>query len=372
MERTQLALDWLASGRRVVAATLVETVGSAPLGAGAQMLVDDEGRIEGSVTGGCVEAALVRQAGEVLAGGAARTVSYGIADSEAADVGLTCGGTVRIFVHELTGEHREALSTVADAVSRGEPAALATALDGERAGAMLAVLGDHATGALGGPDLLERSVSRDARGMLASGRSELRGYGGDGRSLGSERGVFVAVFATPPAMVLVGAVDFSAALAQLASAVGYRVTICEPRAAFASSPRFAAPAEVVVEWPDDHLAARKLGPNDAVVVLSHDPKFDQPALIAALAGGAGYVGALGSRRTHADRLERLRAAGAEQDDLDRIASPCGLDIGAWTPAETAVSVLAEIIATRSRRDGGPLSRSEGPIHPRPAHRVAVP
>jgi xanthine dehydrogenase accessory factor len=361
-----VALAWLDEGRRVVSATLVETVGSAPLDPGAEMLVDDLGRIEGSVTGGCVEGALVHEAGEVLAGGPPRVVQYGISDQQAVDVGLMCGGTVRLFVHEITARERDALAAARDALDAGRPVALATLLDGERAGAKLCVLEDEVTGTLGVTELLDRSVVRDARGFLDEGRSAVRRYSATGEVMGSDLRVHIQAFATPPTMVIFGAIDFSAALARLAAEIGYRVTICDARSAFARSPRFSRHAEVVVDWPDRYLAGRRLGRRDAVLVFTHDPKFDEPALIAALASGAGYVGALGSRRTHADRMERLRAAGVPEEDLARISSPCGLDVGARTPAETAIAILAEILALRAGRAGGRLAEASGPIHPRVA------
>jgi xanthine dehydrogenase accessory factor len=359
-----VALRWLDEGRRVVAATLIETLGSAPLDPGAEMLIDDTGRIAGSVTGGCVEGALVDEAARVLAGGPPQTVSYGITDEQAIGVGLMCGGTVELFVCEITEAHRDALSAVRDAAAEGRPVALATVVDGAGAGAKLAVLEDRAIGSLGGPELLTRSVLRDARGFLDEGMSAVRRYSARGEVLGADLRVHLQAFAASPVMVIFGAIDFSAALARAAVEVGYRVTICDARSAFADSPRFTDHAEVVVDWPDRHLAGRTLGPRDAVLVFTHDPKFDEPALVAALAGGAGYIGALGSRRTHAARVERLRGAGITDTELDRIHAPCGLDIGARTPAETAISILAEILAARSRRPGGPLAEADGPIHAR--------
>jgi xanthine dehydrogenase accessory factor len=359
-----VASQWLSEGHRVVAATLVQTVGSAPLDPGAEMLVDQAGRIEGSVTGGCVEGALFEQAQEVLAGGAPRVARYGISDTEAADVGLMCGGTVHVFVHELV--EREPLQVAADAIAEGRLVALATLLDGEQAGAQMAVLDDQVVGTLGVSALLDDSVARDARGFLDEGRSDIRGYSAKGETLGDDLRVYVQAFATPPSMVIFGAIDFSAALARMATEIGYRVTIVDARAAFAQSPRFSRHADVVVAWPDDYLPTRVLGPRDAVLVFTHDPKFDEPALIAALETGAGFIGALGSRRTHEERTERLRAAGVTDDGLQRISSPCGLDVGARTPAETAIAVLAEILASRSHRSGGRLSEASGPIHPRSA------
>jgi len=360
----RIAAEWLREGRRVVVAMLIDRIGSAPLDPGAQMLVDDRGSIEGSVTGGCVEGALYEEAQRTLAGEPAKVVTYGVSDEQAADVGLMCGGTVRVFVHELSAEDREALEQVAAAIAEDRPAALATLLDGDRAGAgaTLAVLDDGTAGGLGVSELLDRSVERDARGLLDEGVSRVRRYGAGGEVMGSDLSVYVQAFSTPPEMVIFGAIDFSAEMAKLASEIGYRVTICDAREAFAASPRFSRSAEVVVDWPDRHLSGRELGPRDAVLVFTHDRKFDEPALTAALKTGAGYIGALGSRRTQAERVQRLRQAGVGAQDIARIHAPCGLDIGARTPAETAISILAEVIATRSRRGGESLEATAGPIH----------
>jgi xanthine dehydrogenase accessory factor len=360
----RIAAEWLREGRRVVVAMLIDRIGSAPLDPGAQMLVDDRGSIEGSVTGGCVEGALYEEAQRTLAGEPAKVVTYGVSDEQAADVGLMCGGTVRVFVHELSADDREALEQVAAAIAEDRPAALATLLDGDRAGAgaTLAVLDDGTAGGLGVSELLDRSVERDARGLLDEGVSRVRRYGAGGEVMGSDLSVYVQAFSTPPEMVIFGAIDFSAEMAKLASEIGYRVTICDAREAFAASPRFSRSAEVVVDWPDRHLSGRELGPRDAVLVFTHDRKFDEPALTAALKTGAGYIGALGSRRTQAERVQRLRQAGVGAQDIARIHAPCGLDIGARTPAETAISILAEVIATRSRRGGESLEATAGPIH----------
>jgi xanthine dehydrogenase accessory factor len=360
----EVALEWLAEGRRVVAATLVETIGSAPLDPGAQMLVDDLGRVEGSVTGGCVEGALVEEAQGILAGAPPRVATYGISDEQAVGVGLMCGGTVRVFVAELGAGHREVLEATRDAIAADRPVALATLLDGAAAGGTVSVLPDGVTGSLGHTDLLDQSVARDARGFLDEGRSAIRRYSAKGETMGEDLRVAVHAFATPPRMVVFGAIDFSAALARIAGEIGYRVTIVDARQVFAQSPRFSAHAEVVVSWPDVYLAGQELSRRDAVLVFTHDEKFDEPALLSALRTDAGYIGALGSRRTHADRTQRLRAAGATEDDLRRINSPCGLDIGARTPSETAIAVLGEVLALRAGRSGGRLSESAGPIHSR--------
>jgi len=358
-----IASEWLGRGRRVIAATLVDKIGSAPLDPGAEMLVDETGRIEGTVTGGCVEAALFEEAQRVLAGEDPRSVQYGVSDAEAADVGLMCGGTVHVFVHEIA-HHRDAISRVAEAVGEGRPAALATLLEGDGAGRKMAVLEDRVVGSLGVTELLDRSVERDARGFLEEGLSQVRRYGPGGEVMGSEIPVYIQAFASPPEMVIFGAIDFSAVMARMASEMGFRVMICDARGAFARSPRFSEAAEVAIDWPDRYMAGRELGPRDVILVFTHDPKFDEPALTSALESGAGYVGALGSRRTHEKRVERLRNAGLSEEAIARIHAPCGLDIGARTPAETVTSILAEVIATRTSRSGHSLRDTSGPIHPR--------
>ncbi|MEA2322576.1 MAG: xanthine dehydrogenase accessory factor [Solirubrobacteraceae bacterium] len=361
-----IALDWLAQGRRVVAASLIETVGSAPLDAGAEMLVDDAGRIEGSVTGGCVEGALVEEAEAVLKGTPAHVSIYGISDEEAVGVGLMCGGTVHVFVHEIGAQAQEALAATRAAVGDGRPVALATLLDGDHAGMKMAVGPDGVVGTLGVTDLLDHSVRRDALGLLDQGVTAVRRYSFEGEVMGSDLRVYVESFATPPEMVIFGAIDFSAAVARIAGELGYKVTICDARAPFVQSRRFSSVAEIVVDWPDRHLRGRELGPRDVVLVFTHDSKFDEPALMAALETNAGYIGALGSRQTQEDRTARLRALGVDDDALARISAPCGLDIGARTPAETAISILAEVIANHTHRGAGRLVEATAPIHPREA------
>jgi xanthine dehydrogenase accessory factor len=363
-------LEWVRSDRRFVAATLIDAEGSAPFERGARMFIGEGGRLEGSVTGGCVEAALAQEAETIFGGGPPVVRTYGISDDEAAGVGLMCGGTVHILLREVTNEAREVLTQVAQARLEDVPAGLALLVDGTNAGACMAVVGTEIVGTLGQTELLDRSVERDLRGMLDRAQTGLRRYGADGAALGDEVRVFIRSWAPAPSIVIFGAIDFSAAVALLARQLGYVVTVVDAREAFVQSPRFAAAAETVVSWPEEYLATRELGPRDAVLVFTHDPKFDEPALRAALASGAGYVGALGSRRTQAQRVERLGASGVADADIARIAAPCGLDIGARTPAETALSVLSEIVAAQAGRTGGPLRESAGPIHATTQHAAA--
>jgi len=268
---------------------------------------------------------------------------------------------VRVLIAEVERDGAEPLLAFHAAVDAGRPAGIALSLDA-RPGAALAVVEAAAIGSLGAGALLDEHVASDLRGLMAQGRSALLRYGADGSRQGGDQRVHLHTKAPPPQLLVFGAVDFSAALAPIAKQLGYAVTICDPRAAFARSPRFSAAAEVVVGWPEEVLADRRLGPRDAILVFSHDPKVDEPAMLAALATEAGYVGALGSRRTTADRERRLLEAGATPAMLERVVAPCGLDIGASTPEETAIAVLAEIVAQRAGRSAQPLRSTDGPIH----------
>jgi xanthine dehydrogenase accessory factor len=256
--------------------------------------------------------------------------------------------------------------TLAAAIRAEDPVALATLVEGpeELVGGKLIVRpGSSALGTLGDPDL-DRVVTRDALGELAAGLTVTRHYGRHGEARQREVSIFIESFAPPPRMIIFGAVDFTAALAKVAKILGYRVTVCDARPVFATHGRFPMADEVVVDWPNRYLAkvGGELGPRDAVCVLTHDPKFDVPAIVAALETDIGYLGAMGSRRTHEDRVSRLRDAGVSDAELERVMAPIGLDIGARTPEETAVSICAEMIALRTGRTAPSLRDAEGPIH----------
>lgn len=357
--------EQLAAGRRVVVATLVAVEGSAPLSPGATMVVGEDGTIEGTITGGCVESAVAQEAQAILhAGRPPALLTYGVSDELAATAGLMCGGTVHVFLHELDTEAAAATMVFLDRSEAGEPAGLATLLDGPRAGARLAVAGEHESGSLGGAPLLDHNVAADLRALATRGGSRLARYGADGSRLGADQRVHLHAHGAPPQVVVIGAVDFSAALAPIAAMLGYAVTIADPRAAFTRSPRFAHAAEVAIEWPAKAIGRLRLGPADAVLVFSHDPKLDVPAIMAALRTPVGYIGALGSRRTTAERELRLREAGATSAQLARVFAPCGLDIGGATVEETALAVLAEIVAHRAGRSGGSLRAGVEPIRAR--------
>ena len=252
-----------------------------------------------------------------------------------------------------------------DAIQAEKPVALATVIDGPHVGSKLLVRpGEPALGSLGDPDL-DRVVARDAQAQLASGTTLVRHYGPQGQANEADVHVFIESFAPPPQMVIFGAVDFTAALAKVAKVLGYRVTVCDARSVFATTRRFPMADEVVVDWPDRLLEriGPSLGPRDAVCVLTHDPKFDVPAIVGALATEVGYIGVMGSRRTHAKRMARLAEAGVDTpEQLARIMSPIGIDIGARSPEETAISICAEIISTRTGRLGPSLRDTDGPIH----------
>ena len=253
---------------------------------------------------------------------------------------------------------------LSEALATETPVALATVVEGPNAGAKLLVRPSaEPLGSLGQSDL-DRVVTRDAVGELAAGITSVRNYGPNGEARQDEVKVFIESFAAPPQMLIFGAVDFTAALCRVAKVLGYRVTVCDARPVFATRQRFPLADELVVDWPHRLLdkVGPDLGPRDAVCVLTHDPKFDVPAVIGALATKAGYIGAMGSRRTTKERADRLRAEGVTEAELERVYGPIGLDLGARTPEETAISVCAEIIALRSGRTAPFLSGTEGDIH----------
>jgi xanthine dehydrogenase accessory factor len=360
---------WRQAGHRIALARVVEVSGSGPRGPGAAMAVSDRGEVAGSVSGGCVEGAVVQHGLAVLAGDAEPgVVTFGYSDDEAFAVGLTCGGTIRIHVEPMDGWFA-AGSAVYDrlraALTAQRPVVAATVIAGEGIGAtLLREPGEEPDGSLGDPDL-DRVVARDALAELELGRTVIRHYGRHGEARQEGVTVFIHAFAPPPRMIIFGAVDFTAALARVAKVLGYRVTVCDAREVFATAQRFPMADEVVVEWPQRLLGriGSELGPRDAVCVLTHDAKFDVPAITAALQTRVGYIGAMGSRRTHAKRLERLREEGVMDAHLERVMAPIGLDLGARTPEETAVSIVAEIIALHTGRKGPTSLRdAEGPIH----------
>ncbi len=343
-------------------ATVVAVRGSAPRQPGASMAVSARGDVVGSVSGGCVEGAVYDLATEVLGSGEPVLTTYGISDEDAFAVGLTCGGILDILVRPVTPRTHPDYPAVTASIAREEPVAVATVISGAAPiAAQLVVWDDRRSGSLGAEGLDVAAVD-DARGMLAQGQTGVRHYGPRGERRQDEVAVFIESFAPPPRMLVFGAIDFAAAVARIGKYLGYRVTVCDARPVFATQKRFPDADEVVCEWPHRYLADTPVDERTVIAVLTHDPKFDVPLLEVALRTPAAYVGAMGSRRTHDDRLARLRDLGLAEAELARLRSPIGLDLGARTPEETAVSIAAEIIGLRWGGSGRPLAETRGDIH----------
>ncbi|MEU6182323.1 XdhC family protein [Streptomyces coeruleorubidus] len=354
---------WYAAGLPFGLATVVEVSRSAPRDPGAAMAVGPDGQVVGSVSGGCVEGAVFELAQEVVASGEARLESFGYSDEDAFAVGLTCGGEITLLMRPVTPGLDPAFGSVVDCVAAGEPVTVATVTDGPApCGATLAVRPDRVSGTLGASGL-DAAVTADARGELALGVTGLRHYGPQGQRREDSVSVFLQSFAPPPRMLVFGAIDYAAAVARIGDFLGYRVTVCDARPVFATPRRFPEGVEVVAEWPHRYLRDTDTDERTVVCVLTHDPKFDVPLLQEALRRPAAYIGAMGSRRTHTDRAKRLAEAGLTEQELSRLRSPVGLDLGARTPEEVAVSVAAEIVALRWGGTGAPLTLTEGAVHP---------
>jgi xanthine dehydrogenase accessory factor len=355
---------WWAAEDTFGLATVVRTFSSAPREPGAAMAVSAAGEVVGSVSGGCVEGAVYELANEVTASGEPVLKRYGISDDDAFAVGLTCGGIIDIFVEPVSHQRFAELGEIADAVRHGRPVAVATVIEGPGTiGARRIIWQDeHATGTLGAGDRLDEAVDDDARGMLAQGLTGVRRYGPDGERRRDELAVFVQSFAPAPRMLVFGAIDFAAAVAKAGKFLGYRVTVCDARPVFATASRFPDADEVITDWPHRYLSGISTDERTVICVLTHDPKFDVPLLEVALRRPAAYIGAMGSRRTHDDRLARLREVGLTDAELARLRSPIGLDLGARTPEETAVAIAAELIQLRWGGSGRPLTATTGRIH----------
>ena len=355
-------LAWWESGATIGVGTVVETFRSAPRQPGAAMAVGPDGSVVGSVSGGCVEGALYEVARRVAASGVPILERYGVSDEDAFSVGLTCGGVLHVLVEAVSQATFPELDEVATSVGASEPVAVATVVAGTaRLGSRLCIWPDRTAGSLGLAQL-DQVVATDSRGMLAQGRTGILRLGPAGERRGDQISVFVASYAPAPRMLVYGAIDFAAAVAQMGSFLGFRVTVCDARAIFATKRRFPSADEVVVDWPHRHLAGAPVDQRTVICVLTHDPKFDVPLLELALRSPAAYVGAMGSRRTHRDRLARLRERGLTEAELARLHAPIGLDFGASTPEETAISIVAEIIRARSGGSGIALGKLADPIH----------
>ncbi len=324
---------WRGRGDRIALARVVATRRSAPRPVGSKLLVSERGELAGSVSGGCVENEVYESAREILAGGPGRLLTYGISDDLALSVGLPCGGEIDVWVDEPDPELLLRLEEIVRSDGRA------------------VVLVDLADG---GERLVLDGEEERADELIRSGRS--RAVELDGRR------VFADVFGPPPRLLVYGAVDTAEALCAAAKSVGWRTIVADARGRFATRERLPSADEVLVAWPEDALAEVRPDHATAIVVLTHDDKFDLPLLRGALASDAFYIGALGSRRNQERRRERLLEAGVSEEALDRVSGPAGLDIGAHTPAETALSILAELLALRAGRDGGRLKESSGRIH----------
>ncbi len=370
----QDVLPWYRQGTRFAVATVVRTWNSSPRPIGAAMAVSQTGEVVGSVSGGCVEGAVYEVAQKVLQSGVPELVTYGVSDGDALSAGLTCGGTMEIFVQPVD-RAAAYLQAVADAVAARQPVAVATVVAGgpgpDRLGLSLVITPELTHGSLGGARL-DQAVTDDARGMLGVGKTGLLQLGKDGERRAQDLSVFVESYAPPPRMIVFGAIDFAAAMAGIGKFLGYHVTVCDARPIFATSKRFPEVDELVVQWPHKYLQEVEVDERTVLCVLTHDPKFDVPLLTLALRTKAGYIGAMGSRRTHEDRLQRLREAGVSDQELARLSSPIGLDLGARTPEETAVSIAAEIIARMWGGTGRPLTLMSEPIHREPLASVPRP
>jgi xanthine dehydrogenase accessory factor len=366
-------MTWWEAGETVGVGTVVATFQSAPRPAGASMLVGPDESAVGSVSGGCVEGAVYELAQSVVESGDPVLERYGVSDDDAFAVGLTCGGILDVYVEEVSRESFPELGDIAADVEAGRPVALATVIehpDPARLGRRLVIRPDEETlGTLGSPRA-DDAVHDDALGLLAAGHNATLTYGPDGERRGEGMRVFVWAFAPKPRMLVFGAIDFAAAVARVGSFLGYHVTVCDARPVFATTSRFPDADEVVVDWPHRFLAAEvaagRIDQRTVLAVLTHDPKFDVPLLEVALRlpeeQRPAYVGAMGSRRTHDDRLARLREAGLTEKELAGMSSPIGLDLGARTPEETAISIAAEIVALQWGGSGDRLAAREGRIH----------
>lgn len=356
---------WYESGATFALATVTRTWSSAPRPVGAAMAVSLSGEVIGSVSGGCVEAAIHDEALEVLKTRAPRSLTYGVSDDNAFSVGLTCGGTIELFIQVIDKESFPNFALILTALKEDKAIAIATVIDGPAAlGARLVFDATAVHGSLNSAGL-DYSVREDGRGLLSSGDTRTLKLGSNGERMKDELSIFIESYAPAPRMIIFGAIDFAGAVARVGKFLGYHVTVCDARALFTTKKRFPDADEVVVDWPHRYLAKIDVDERTVICVLTHDPKFDVPVLEIALRSKAGYIGAMGSRRTHADRWQRLRAIGVSEAELARLRSPIGLDIGPRTPEETAISIAAEIISDRTGGGRQPLSQGKGPIHKNP-------
>ncbi|MFE7760408.1 XdhC family protein [Streptomyces sp. NPDC057438] len=368
---------WCREARPFALATVIEVSGSAPLPPGTALAVDTDGNAVGSISGGCVEGAVYELCEQVLESDETPVrASFGYSDDDAFAVGLTCGGELTVLVQRIDPTDQPHLANTLEQASDGVPLSVAQVVDGppRLVGRTLSVLGGGSAydGTLGSRRT-DHTVADRVRALLRAGRTARVEVGGDADTCPEKLTLLVHTQAPQPRMLIFGAVDFAAALSQAGHFLGYRVTVCDARPVFATAERFPHADEVVADWPHRYLESAEVDARTVICVLTHDAKFDIPLLRSALGLPVGYVGAMGSRRTHEHRLERLREAGVPAEHLARLRSPIGLDLGAHTAEETAISITAEIIAHTNRGTGLPLSRVPGPIHGRvPADEAPAP
>ncbi|AWT46183.1 MULTISPECIES: XdhC family protein [Streptomyces] len=358
---------WVEQGRDFAVATVVAVGGSAPRQPGAALAVDADGTAIGSVSGGCVEGAVYELCRQALQDGETVLERFGYSDEDAFAVGLTCGGVIDILVTPVRAADpaRPVLATALAAAARGEAAAVARIVSGpaELRGRALLVRADSSSeGGFGAHPELDRTVAAEAGAFLDAGRTGTLEIGEQGSRCGAPLTLLIESSVPPPRMIVFGAIDFASALVRIGKFLGYRVTVCDAREVFATRTRFPEADEIVVEWPHRYLERTAVDARTVLCVLTHDAKFDVPLLKLALRLPVAYVGAMGSRRTHLDRNRRLREVGVTDLELARLRSPIGLDLGARTPEETALSIAAEIVANRRGGSGVALTGAHTPIH----------
>lgn len=362
---------WVEQGRDFAVATVVAVGGSAPRQPGAALAVDSGGTAVGSVSGGCVESAVYELCRQALEDGGTVLERFGYSDEDAFAVGLTCGGVIDILVTPVRADSpaRPVLATALAAAARGEAAAVARIVTGPRElrGRALLVGADGAwEGGFAAHPELDRTVAGEAAAFLDAGRTGTLEIGEQGSRCGAPLTVLVESSAPAPRMIVFGAIDFASALVRTGKFLGYHVTVCDARPVFATRTRFPDADEIVVEWPHRYLESTEVDGRTVLCVLTHDARFNVPLLKLALRLPVAYVGAMGSRRTHLERNERLREVGVTDLELARLRSPIGLDLGARTPEETALSIAAEIVAARRGGSGVSLTGAHTPIHHDPA------
>ncbi|MFB7217177.1 XdhC family protein [Streptomyces sp. NPDC056227] len=366
---------WVGQGREFAVATVVAVGGSAPRQPGAALAVDRDGNAIGSVSGGCVEGAVYELCQQALDDGITVREQFGYSDEDAFAVGLTCGGIIDILVTPVRADDpaRPVFAAALAAAAAGRAAAVVRITDGpaELLGLPQLVHPDGSyEGGLGGHPELDRTAAAEARAMLDAGRTGSVTIGTEGSRCGRPLALLVESSVPPPRMIVFGAIDFAAALVRAGTFLGYHVTVCDARPVFATAARFPDADEIVVDWPHRYLAATAVDARTVLCVLTHDAKFDVPLLETALKLPVAYIGAMGSRRTHLERNDRLRAVGVTELELARLHSPIGLDLGARTPEETALSIAAEIVADRRGGSGVPLTGAHTPIHHEGGRQVA--